>query len=273
MKKHNNLFGELSPLLLLQLFVFSLFISACDNSAKPNQANTAQNEAKTETPNNPYLAKGFASEQEALAYAIGFDNGRGIINRYQYLEDIGIKMDVEATKKGLLDAFNQLSQQEEKLSEAQMKALIYGLDKTVKVVEQQLAQQEAEQQITLGNNYLEENATREGIQVLASGLQYKIIKTGTGASPTFEDKVVYQAIGKLINGKEVENTYNFQGNIKPVPITRMIAGLSEALQLMKIGSKWEITIPPKLAYGSSKHGDIPANAVLMYTVELTAIVQ
>ena len=123
-----------------------------------------------------------------------------------------------------------------------------------------------------GPKFLEENKKKPGVIVTKSGLQYRIIKEGTGNSPTDMDNVKLQLIGKFINGKEFDNTYARSPEPQEISVKDMIGGFNEALKLMKVGGKYEVVVPSNLAYGEQGGGRvIPPHSVLIYEVELLAI--
>jgi len=122
-----------------------------------------------------------------------------------------------------------------------------------------------------GEAFLKENATKEGVKTLPSGLQYKEIKAGTGKTPKATDTVSVHYRGTLINGKEFDSSYK-RGEPAEFPVNRVIPGWTEALQLMKEGSKWMLYIPSKLAYGErGAGGDIGPNETLIFEVELLKV--
>ena len=122
-----------------------------------------------------------------------------------------------------------------------------------------------------GEKFLAENAKKPGVVSRPSGLQYKVLKEGTGASPTKKSTVTTHYRGTLINGTEVDSSYA-RNEPCSFGVSQVIAGWTEALQLMKIGSKWELYIPSNLAYGPSGAGsDIGPNETLIFEVELLAI--
>ena len=122
-----------------------------------------------------------------------------------------------------------------------------------------------------GEAFLADNKTKPGVVALPSGLQYKILTEGTGAKPTAGDSVVCNYRGTLINGKEFDSSYK-RGQPATFPVGRVIKGWTEALQLMPVGSKWQLFIPSDLAYGASgAGGDIGPNATLIFEVELISI--
>lgn len=124
-----------------------------------------------------------------------------------------------------------------------------------------------------GIAFLSENATKAGVKSTPSGLQYKIIKQGTGAIPVDGQKVKTHYQGTLINGKKFDSSYD-RGQPATFGVNQVIAGWTEALKLMPVGSKWELYIPQELAYGARGAGaNIPPYAALIFTIELLEIVQ
>jgi FKBP-type peptidyl-prolyl cis-trans isomerase FklB len=122
-----------------------------------------------------------------------------------------------------------------------------------------------------GEKFLEQNKTKEGVKTTASGLQYKVLKSGTGKMPTTSDNVTVHYIGKLINGQEFDSSVK-SGQPATFGLGQVIPGWTEALQLMKEGDKFELYIPSELAYGERGSPPvIPANAVLVFEVELLKV--
>lgn len=123
----------------------------------------------------------------------------------------------------------------------------------------------------VGQDFLDENANKEGVMSTESGLQYKIIEEGTGVSPGPEDKVKVHYTGRLINGKVFDSSVE-RGEPVTFPVNGVIPGWTEALQLMKEGAKWELYIPSDLAYGPRGAGqDIGPNETLIFEVELLEV--
>ena len=122
-----------------------------------------------------------------------------------------------------------------------------------------------------GEEFLKENATKEGVKTLPSGLQYKELKAGTGKTPAATDTVVVHYRGTLIDGKEFDSSYK-RNEPAEFPVNRVIKGWTEALQQMKEGAKWMLYIPPSLAYGErGAGGDIGPNETLIFEVELLKV--
>ena len=121
-----------------------------------------------------------------------------------------------------------------------------------------------------GEKFLEENRTREGVVALDSGLQYRVVESGSGESPTETDTVVVHYRGRLLDGTEFDSSYN-RGEPTELGVGQVIPGWQQALQLMNVGSKWEVWIPASLAYGAEGAGSIGPNQTLHFDIELINI--
>ncbi|WP_062433456.1 FKBP-type peptidyl-prolyl cis-trans isomerase [Prevotella sp. DNF00663] len=120
-------------------------------------------------------------------------------------------------------------------------------------------------------DWLARNATKEGVIKLPSGLQYKVLKAGTGAKPTEKQEVTVKYVGKLIDGTEFDNSYNRNPQTTSFRCNQVIKGWTEALTMMPVGSKWELFIPQELGYGERQAGKIKPYSTLVFTVELVGI--
>ena len=131
--------------------------------------------------------------------------------------------------------------------------------------------EKANKNLEEGKAFLAENALREGVVSLASGLQYEILQAGEGAKPGPMDTVTCHYHGTLINGKVFDSSVQ-RGRPAAFPLNRVISGWTEGLQLMSVGSKWRLFIPPQLAYGDRQMGaDIGPNTTLIFDVELLGV--
>lgn len=123
-----------------------------------------------------------------------------------------------------------------------------------------------------GEAFLAENAKKDGIETTSSGLQYRVVEEGSGPTPSLRDTVRCHYAGTLIDGTEFDSSYR-RGQPAEFPVSGVIAGWTEALQMMPAGSKWEVFLPSEIAYGSSGAGGaIGPNETLVFTIELIAIV-
>ncbi len=161
---------------------------------------------------------------------------------------------------------NSLRGEENKLTEEQSREVIQSYFTAIQ-------QKESEAKKAEGEKFLAENATKEGVVTTASGLQYKVITAGTGAMPTADATVSCHYTGKTLDGKVFDSSVE-RGEPVNFPVNGVIAGWTEALQLMPVGSKWELYIPANLAYGERGAGaDIAPNSTLIFEVELLSIVK
>lgn len=199
--------------------------------------------------------------EQRLSYGLAFSIG-------QRMSAEGLPLDAAAFSAGIADA---LAGAEPRLTPEQMQAEMQSYQ------EQAMAEQQAAQQalgaanLAASTAYLEQNAAKEGVTVTESGLQYEILEAGEGALPGPDDTVEVHYRGTLIDGTEFDSSY---GRGEPVTfgVGQVIAGWTEALQLMPVGSKWQLTIPPELAYGAGGAGQvIGPNAALVFEVELLSI--
>ena len=132
-------------------------------------------------------------------------------------------------------------------------------------------QQVEKEKLKAGMDYLEANKSKEGVVTTESGLQYKVLKSGTGKTPTATSNVTTHYTGKLVDGTVFDSSVE-RGEPIQFPVNGVIRGWTEALQLMKEGDKWELTIPSELAYGKRGAGGlIPPNSVLVFEVELISV--
>jgi FKBP-type peptidyl-prolyl cis-trans isomerase len=184
------------------------------------------------------------------------------------LKQQSITLETESLIQGIRDAS---SGAETQLSEEEMNTARTEFLK--KLREDMVAKQAAEGEKNLadGMAFLAENAKKEGVITTASGLQYKIITPGTGASPTLEDTVTTDYRGTVIDGREFDSSYA-RGKPATFPVKGVIKGWTEALQLMKVGAKWQLFIPADLAYGANARSEvIGPNATLIFDIELLNI--
>ncbi len=205
------------------------------------------------------MAQPQTMEQKA-AYTIGS-------NFIQSLKIQGIELDIDSVIQGVNDG----SKGKSSLSQDEMKEALNAFK--AKLIKQQEQGQQAVsgKNKLLGDAFLLQNKTKEGVVTLESGLQYKVINKGTGPSPKASDKVTTHYRGTLIDGTEFDSSYS-RNKPSSFPVNGVIAGWTEALQLMHVGDKWQLFIPSNLAYGSRAVGNIiKANSTLIFEIELLKI--
>jgi FKBP-type peptidyl-prolyl cis-trans isomerase FklB len=157
------------------------------------------------------------------------------------------------------------------MSEEEASQVLMQLQQEVRAKAEEKQKQLAVTNKTEGDAFLAANKAKEGVVTLPDGLQYKILSPGNGPKPTATDTVTVNYKGTLINGKEFDSSYK-RGQPATFPVGGVIKGWTEALQLMPVGSKWQLFIPATLAYGEQQRGpDISPNSTLIFEVELLSI--
>ena len=201
------------------------------------------------------------SDKEKLSYSIGMDIG-------EKLKQQSIDVDTEMLARGLKDRYGG---GKTLLTEDEARKTIADFQQALRAKQAETMKKLAEKNKVDGEKFLAENAKKEGVKTLPSGLQYKEITHGTGKSPKTTDTVTTHYRGTLIDGTEFDSSYK-RGEPASFPVSGVIAGWTEALQLMKEGSKWQLFVPPSLAYGERGAGrDIGPNATLLFEVELISV--
>ena len=217
---------------------------------------------KSDTPaGKSNTAPALTTDKEKASYALGLNIGRGLSKQ-------PVDLDGAAVARGLKDA---LSGTKPLLTDAEAAADLAQLQDQVKKATEAKMQELAAENQKAGAAFLAENKIKEGVVTLPSGLQYKVLTPGTGPKPTATDTVVCQYKGTLLDGSEFDSSYK-RGQPATFAVGRVIKGWTEALQLMPVGSKWQLFIPAELAYGERGAGNvIPPNATLIFEVELVSI--
>ena len=206
-------------------------------------------------------ASAFKTQKAKVSYAIGMNVGATLHRQ-------GVDIDPKVVQQGLQDA---LAGGKMLLSEEEERAVLTELQADMRKKQQEKMQQAAEANKKEGDAFLTANKGKDGVVTLPSGLQYKIITSGTGPKPSASDSVVCNYRGTLIDGKEFDSSYK-RGQPATFPVSGVIKGWTEALQLMPVGSKWQLFVPSDLAYGErGQGGDIGPNATLVFEVELISI--
>jgi FKBP-type peptidyl-prolyl cis-trans isomerase FklB len=202
------------------------------------------------------------TEIDKISYIMGIQAGN-------QLKTMLLKINPDALAMGIKDV---LTDDKLEMTDGEM------ADVSMKFQQKMMAQQEAQnpevqKNLAYANAFLEENSKKSGVKVLPSGLQYKVIKNGTGKNPSATSKVKVHYRGTLINGKEFDSSYKRNAQAE-ITLNQVIPGWTEGLQLMKVGGKYQFFIPPNLGYGARGAGaDIPPNSALIFEVELLEILE
>jgi FKBP-type peptidyl-prolyl cis-trans isomerase FklB len=201
------------------------------------------------------------TQKEKVSYSVGVDVAKS-------LAKMGMDLDLDVFIRGLKDGF---SGKKLLMTDDEMHATMNAFQNDLLKNQSQGKQTAAEENKKAGEAFLAENKKKEGVVTLPSGLQYKILKAGKGKKPTDADKVECHYRGTLIDGTEFDSSYR-RGKPATFPVAGVIAGWTEALKLMPVGSKWQLFVPSQLAYKERGAGaDIGPNATLIFEVELLGI--
>lgn len=200
------------------------------------------------------------TEKDKVSYSIG-------INWGAQLSQAKGKIDIEKVSQGMRDGFNG---KQPKLTMDEMKQVINNFQTAMQKEQQAQMDKLGADNQKAGEAFLAKNKKEKGVKTLPSGLQYKILKKGTGESPKATDTVVTHYRGNLIDGKVFDSSYK-RGQPATFPVNGVIKGWTEALQKMKVGGKWKLFIPADLAYGKNAPPAIGPNSVLIFEIELLEI--
>ena len=200
------------------------------------------------------------TDKDKFSYALGMNFGENFRKQ-------GLEIDPAIFSKAFADAF---STGKTTMTEDDMKAVLTVAAQEIRKKQAAIQAEKGQQAQAEGEKFLADNKAKEGVVTLPSGLQYKILKQGTGEKPSLEDTVVCNYKGTLINGTEFDASEK-HGGPATFPVKGVIAGWTEALQLMPAGSKWQLFVPSNLAYGEQGPPDIGPNATLIFEVELVSV--
>jgi FKBP-type peptidyl-prolyl cis-trans isomerase len=262
----------------LNLFLIGLLTSgtlrAQDTPAPKDQTTPAPKSETTPTAKTPgttaakpHTATGaktpltLKTDKDKVSYAVGVNIGKT-------MRRDTVDIDPAIFARGMKDA---LAGGKLLLTDDEMKASLTKLQADLRVKQEAAMQKTGEINKKAGDDFLAQNKTKEGVVALPDGLQYKILKQGTGPKPAATDSVVCNYRGTLLDGTEFDSSYK-RGQPATFPVSGVIKGWTEAVQLMPVGSKWQLFIPSDLAYGNRAPApEIGPNATLIFEVELLSI--
>jgi len=253
-----------SAVTVLAAGIILLGSTMAQQSANPQSAPAANNAAAAQTQQAPAASASDAAlptEKDKVSYAIGMNIGHG-------LHRDGIEVDPNLLLRGLTDA---IAGGTTLMTDDQASAMITALQNQLRQKMEAQKQQAGASNKKDGEAFLAASKAKPGVITLPSGLQYKILKEGTGPKPTAADSVKCNYRGTLINGTEFDASEK-HGGPATFPVKGVIKGWTEALQLMPVGSKWQLFLPPDLAYGARGAGDaIGPDETLVFEVDLLSI--
>ncbi|MFA5903791.1 MAG: FKBP-type peptidyl-prolyl cis-trans isomerase [Desulfobacula sp.] len=206
--------------------------------------------------------KTLKTDKDKISYILG-------INMGEHFKRDSIDINVDILMKGFKDA---LSGAKPMLSEEEMGAAMTKFQQELAAKQMEKAKAIGEKNAKEGGAFLEANKKKDGVITLKSGLQYKVLTEGTGKMPKESDTVTTHYRGTLIDGTEFDSSYKRNEPVS-FQVNGVIPGWTEALQLMKAGSKWQLFIPPDLAYGERGAAPIGPNATLIFDVELISVTE
>ena len=205
------------------------------------------------------------TDKDKQSYAIGINVGKGLS---QNLKQTGLDIDPAILTRAIKDV---LAGDKQSMTDQEAQTTLTALQADMRKAQQLKQEQLAEANKKEGDEFLGANKTKEGVVTLPDGLQYKILQEGTGPKPIFTDSVTVNYRGTLLNGTEFDSSYK-RGQPATFNVTGIIKGWTEALELMPVGSKWQLFIPSDLAYGpSGRPPVIGPNCMLVFEVELVSI--
>jgi len=202
------------------------------------------------------------NRQDSISYSIGMDIGNGMQTQF-------IEIDPNLLHQGFVSGYNK---EDGLISEAERQNILNTYQQELRGIQAEKRKGIAENNLSLAEDFLSTNEKKAGVVVLPSGLQYKIITEGSGPTTGPDDKVKVNYRGTLLDGKEFDSSYS-RGEPATFSPTQVIKGWSEALQMMPVGSKWELYIHPSLGYGDRGSRNIEPNSALIFEVEVLEIVK
>ena len=224
--------------------------------------------AQNSAPKDNQQSSPLPTKKDKLSYSLGLETGR-------QLQRMAVDVDPAAFAQGMKDSMSggkpALTDDEVRQAIAEMQMEQQAKMQKLQAEREAANKALAEKNKKEGQAFLAENKNKPGVVALPSGLEYKVLKEGTGPKPTAEDTVVCHYRGTLINGTEFDSSYQ-RGEPVTFPVKGVIKGWSEALQLMPVGSKWQLFIPADLAYGEQGFpGKLEPGSMLIFEIELISI--
>jgi len=208
------------------------------------------------------FAQDVESEKGKLSYAVGWDIGADIARR-------GTEFDVDSLIAAIRDV---VAEKEPKVSPEEMRALLTALQEKVRAEQVEAFKKLSEENQAAADKFLAANKSKTGIVTLPSGVQYRIIEEGDGPRPGLDSKVSVHYRGSKLDGHEFDSSFA-RGTPEEFTVNSVLKGWQEVLPLMKVGSTWQIFVPPELAFGARGNPPVGPNEALMFDLKLVEILQ
>lgn len=254
MKLSRNLTAAIAAALLMPA------LAAC----KPIDKDAAKADAKAEgaTKSDTLKIDGLPTERDQVSYLIGVQVGKN-------LEEIKGELDMDKVEQGIQDVF---AGRKPKMTEEQIMQVMQGFATKMQAKQKKEMEEKSAKNIAEGKKFLEANGKKQGVITTASGLQYEVVKMGTGPKPAATDSVRVHYSGKLLDGTQFDSSYERKAPAEFM-VGGMVPGFSEALQLMPVGSKFKVWIPANLGYGEQgvPGSQIGPNSTLNFEIEMIEI--
>lgn len=235
--------------------------SAQNPPAKPAGTQATKPGTSSTSPKKPAPAPlVLKTDKDKASYAFGLNMGKG-------MKHDSVDLDAAIFFRGMKDG---LAGGKSLLTDDEARAVITAFQTELRKQQQERTQAVGEANKKAADAFFAENKNKEGVVTLPSGLQYKILQAGDGPKPTATDTVVCNYKGSLLDNTEFDSSAK-HGQPLTIPVNQVMRGWTEALQLMTVGSKWQLFIPPDLAYGAAGRPGIPPNSTLVFEVELLSI--
>lgn len=220
----------------------------------------APDEGQKAAATQPTTKSAFTNETDQISYALGAQVGK-------QFKSFGIDINIKVFTKAFEDL---MTDKKPAMSEEEISQVMQSFEQKMRAKAEKQIKEVGDKNLAEAKKFLEENAKKEGVKTLPSGLQYKVIKEGTGKTPKATDEVKVNYVGKFLNGEEFDSSYK-RGEPAEFNAGQVIPGWTEALTKMKEGAKWQLFIPPSLGYGEMPRGPIPPNSLLIFEVELLEV--
>ncbi|MGQ8366492.1 FKBP-type peptidyl-prolyl cis-trans isomerase [Glaciecola sp. 1036] len=250
----------------------ALIVTAC-GGAKEEEKSTTEAPATSETaPAQETEATSqtneYTTDAQKYSYALGASLGYYANNKLIEQEKVNLGVDRDA----LLAGFTEMLASKPRFSQQELQRLSQEADALLQSAQMEANKIAAEKNIVEGKTFLAENATKEGVKVTESGLQYEVLTEGEGKSPSAQDRVKVHYRGTLLDGTEFDSSYS-RNAPATFRLNQVISGWTEGLQLMQEGAKFKFYIPAELAYRSRAQGKITPNSTLIFEVELLEVLE